>query len=166
MIFLRPVRFFAQALLLDASPKQLAWGFALGMATGLVPKGNLIAIALMTLLCSLRVNLAAGTMAVFVFSWIGMAVDPVSHSIGEFLLSHAALQSLWTTLYDTPLVPWTAFNNTVVLGSFVLGLTLLYPACRLSEPIFAKLAPRWTKRVQKFRLVKLLWGGELTGKLA
>jgi uncharacterized protein (TIGR03546 family) len=166
MIFLRPVRFFAQALLLDATPKQLAWGFALGMAIGLVPKGNLIAVAMMTLLCSLRVNLAAGTAAVFLFAWIGMAVDPVSHRIGEFLLSQPALQQFWTTLYDTPLVPWTAFNNTVVLGSFVLGLALIYPAYRLAEPIFAELAPKWTERVQKFRLVKLLWGGELTGKLA
>ena len=105
-------------------------------------------------------------MAIFAFSWIGMVIDPVSHQIGQYLLTHQSLQSFWTTLYDTPLVPWTAFNNTVVLGSFVLGLTLLYPAYRLSEPLFARFAPQWTERVQKFRLVKLLWGTELTGKLA
>lgn len=166
MIFLRPFRFFAQALLLDATPKQLAWGFALGMAIGLVPKGNLIAVVMMAVLCSLRVNMAAGMMAIFTFSWIGMAIDPVSHQIGQYLLAQPSLQSLWTTLYDTPLVPWTSFNNTVVLGSFVLGLALIYPAYLLSEPLFAKFAPKWTERVQKFRLVKLLWGTELTGKLA
>ena len=58
MIFLRPLRYLAQALILETTPRQLAWGFALGMLIGLIPKGNLIAVALMTLCCALRINVA------------------------------------------------------------------------------------------------------------
>lgn len=166
MIFLRPFRFLAQALLLDATPAQLAWGFSLGMVIGLVPKGNLIAVCLMTMLCALRVNFAAGTMGIFVFTWAGMYLDPFSHRLGHVLLTHPALESLWTSLYDMNVVPWTAFNNTVVLGSTLIGLALLFPVYRLSHPIFAKVAPKWAEYVRKYRVVQVLHGGELTGNLA
>jgi uncharacterized protein (TIGR03546 family) len=166
MIFLRPFRFLAQALLLDATPAQLAWGFALGMVIGLVPKGNLIAVCLMTLLCALRVNFAAGTLGIFAFTWAGMYLDPYSHRLGHFLLTHPSLQSLWTSLYDTNVVPWTSFNNTVVLGSTLIGLTMVFPVYRLSHPIFARYAPLWAEYVRKYRVVQVLHGGELTGNLA
>jgi uncharacterized protein (TIGR03546 family) len=166
MIFLRPFRFLAQALLVDATPAQLAWGLSLGMLIGLVPKGNLIAVSLMTLLCALRVNFAAGTLGIFAFSWAGMYLDPFSHRLGHALLTHASLRPLWTALYDTNVVPWTAFNNTVVLGNTLIGLALLFPLYRLSRPVFAKFAPKWAEYVRKYRVVHVLHGGELTGNLA
>ena len=39
----------------------------------------------------------------------------------------AGLKGFWTQLYNTPIVPYTRFNNTIVLGSFVLGFLLLVP---------------------------------------
>lgn len=165
MIFLRPFRLLAQALLLDATPAQLAWGLSLGMLIGLVPKGNLIAVCLMTLLCALRVNFAAGTLGIFVFTWVGMYLDPFSHRLGHSLLTHAALQGLWTALYDTNGIPWTAFNNTVVLGSTLIGLALLFPVYRLSLPLFGLFAPKWAEYVRKYRVITVLHGGELTGDL-
>jgi uncharacterized protein (TIGR03546 family) len=166
MFFLRPVRFLAQALVLETTPRQLAWGFALGMMIGLIPKGNLIAVALMTLFCALRINVAAGTAAIFLFSWVGMLLDLVSHRLGHSLLTTAALQPVWTSLYNLNLVPWTAFNNTVVLGSTLIGLALLLPVYALMRPLFDKFAPQWAEHLKKYRIVNLLRGGELAGKLA
>jgi len=166
MIFLRPVRYLAQALILETTPRQLAWGFALGMMIGLIPKGNLIAIALMTLFCALRINIAAGTAAISLFTWCGMLLDPLSHRVGHHLLTHPELQSLWTTLYNKNLVPWTAFNNTVVLGSTLIGLALLLPVYGITRPIFGKIAPFLSERLKKFRVVQMLRGSELAGKLA
>src|SRR5262245_14109023 len=76
MIFLRPLRFLATALVLETTPRQLAWGFALGMLIGLIPKGNLIAVGLMMLFCALRINAAAGTAAICLFTFAGMYLDP------------------------------------------------------------------------------------------
>ena len=165
MFLLRPFRLFARALTVDATPQQMALGMALGMLVGLVPKGNLLAAVLMIILCSLRINLAVGLMSAFVFSWASMLLDPITHQIGEFLLTHASLQSLWTLMYDASVLPWTDFNNTVVLGSFVLGLGLFGPVYLLSRPFFAVTTPRLSAWVKQFRLISLLWGGEFTGKL-
>ncbi len=165
MFLLRPFRLFAKALFVDATPKQMAFGLAMGVLVGLVPKGNLLAVLLMMILCSLRVNLGIGLMAVFVTSWVGMLLDSVTHQIGSVLLKNEILRPLWTAMYDTVLFPWTDFNNTIVLGSFVLGLTVFAPVYFVSRPVFAKVVPRLTERVKKFKLVALLLGGELTGKV-
>lgn len=165
MFLLRPFRLFAKALTIDATPQQMALGMSFGMLVGLVPKGNLLAAVLMIILCSLRINLAVGLMAAFVFSWVGILLDPITHQIGEFLLKHESLQGLWTQLYDMSVVPWTNFNNTIVMGSFALGLGLFVPVYFLSRPFFAVTTPRLSAWVKRFRLVSLLWGGEITGKL-
>jgi uncharacterized protein (TIGR03546 family) len=165
MFVLRPFRLFFRALTIDATPRQMALGFALGVLVGLVPKGNLLAIGLMMLLCSLRVNLGVGLATVFATSWVGVLLDPVSHRVGGFLLKHASLQPLWETMSDTALLPWTDFNNTVVLGSFMLGLGAFVPLYFVSRPIFGLLTPRLVAWTQRFRLVALLWGGEMTGKV-
>src|SRR5438105_332981 len=100
MILLRPLRYLATALILETTPRQLAWGFALGMLIGLVPKGNLIVVSLMTLFCALRINAASGTAAIFLFSGAGMFLDPFSDRVGNYLLTLPALQSFWTSLYN------------------------------------------------------------------
>ena len=165
MFMLRPFRLFFKALVVDATPQQMAFGLALGVLVGLVPKGNLLAIGLMMLLCSLRVNLGVGLATIFVTSWAGMLLDPITHRVGEYLLRSELLKPLWETMYDTALLPWTDFNNTVVLGSFVLGAGAFAPLYFLSRPLFGLLTPRLVAWAQRFRLVSLLWGGELTGKV-
>ncbi len=166
MFMLRPFRLFFKALVVDATPSQMALGLAFGVLVGLVPKGNLLAIGLMMLMCSLRVNLGVGLATVFATSWVGVLLDPISHRIGEFLLKSDALRPLWEPMYDTMLLPWTDFNNTVVLGSFSMGAAAFIPLYFLSKPIFGVLTPQLVTWAQRFRLVSLLWGGELTGKLA
>ena len=163
--FLKPLRLFTKALVTDNTPQQMALGFALGMAIGLVPKGNLIAIVLMVILGALRVNLGVGVLTAFCVSWVGIFIDPYSHEIGEYLLHHESLKPFWTDLYNLPIAPWTMFNNTVVMGSTALGLALLGPLYLLSMPLFAKYTPNCAERLQKYKLMQLLWGTELTGKL-
>ena len=165
MFLLRPFQLFAKALLVDATPHQMAFGLALGMLVGLVPKGNLLAVGLMVILCALRVNLAIGLMAAFTFSWADLILDPITHAIGSSLLKNDTLRPLWTQLYDSAVLPWTDFNNTVVLGSFVLGVGLFAPVYLASRPLFALFVPRLSAWVKRFRLISLLWGGEMTGKL-
>jgi len=162
---LRPFRFLAQALTDQNTPRQIALGFAMGLVVGLVPKDNLIAVVLMSVLCATKVNLGAGMLAAIVFSWVGMLTDPLTHRIGLSLLTAETLKPTWTALYDLPLMPWIGFNNTVVLGSLLLGLTLLYPALRLSEPVIARYKPQVEKRLKNYKIAHLLWGTEWAGKL-
>jgi len=165
LFFLRPLRFFVRALVEDTDPKQMALGFALGLTIGLVPKGNLIAMALMVTLGIVRVNLGVGMVTAFLVSLCAGLFDGITHQIGQFLLLNAALTPVWTDLYNLPLGRWTSFNNTIVMGGFVLGLVLFIPAYLASKPAFAKYTPDLSERLQKSRLYHVLLGGELTSRL-
>ncbi|MFC1597421.1 TIGR03546 family protein [Planctomycetota bacterium] len=159
--FVRPLRLLARAFTAAGSPRQLALGLALGMLIGLVPKGNLTAGILMVVLLGTQVNLGVGTLSAVLFTWVGGLADPLTHRIGEALLTHRSLEPTWACLHDLPMVPWTGLNNTVVLGSLLLGLWLFYPAYRLSEFVFEHYQPWAIEKLGNYRIVQLLWGAEM-----
>jgi uncharacterized protein (TIGR03546 family) len=148
---IRPLKYLFSAISPHDTPRQLALGLALGIAVGLVPKGNLTAVALTVILFGSRVNLGMGVLAAFCFSWVGTLVDPVSHVIGGAILNRPSIQTLLTPLFDLPLVPWTALNNTVVLGSLLLGVGQFYFSYRVSRPFFEKYQPKVLQQFRRFR---------------
>tara|TARA_R110002124_G_scaffold80791_2_gene213720 strand:+ start:3333 stop:3758 length:426 start_codon:yes stop_codon:yes gene_type:complete len=133
----------------------------MGMIIGLVPKDNLISVLLLFLLASLKINLCSASLATLLFSWLTLLLDPLSHLIGRSVLLAAPLQGIWRWFYEMPLAPWTDFNNTIVMGSLILGLTLFYPVYRLTRPLFEKYTPVLSEKLQKYRIVQILWGTEV-----
>ncbi len=164
-LIIRPIRLCLKALIAEAKPGQLALGFALGVLIGLVPKGNLIAITLGVVLAASRANLGIGAATIVAVSFLSWLLDPVTDTIGHWLLTQPALQTFWTKLYNMPVMPWTDFNNTIVLGSFVLGLVQLYPTYRLSKPLFRKYGERFADWAKKFWLTRVLFGAEWADRL-
>jgi uncharacterized protein (TIGR03546 family) len=160
-LLLRPLRLLAQVLTANDSPRQTAWGFALGMMVGVLPKGTLLAIALAMLLCALRVNRAAGLLAIGVFSYVGWALDDFAHRLGALALTWEPARATFTALYDAPLGPWLGFNNTVVMGQIVIGLYLFYPAYRLAYVVAARVQPRISQWLMRYRIIRWLKGAEL-----
>lgn len=143
MIWLiRQILFLRNAIIARDSAKQLAAGFACGIVLGLLPKGNLLAILVATLICSTRVSLGTAMVSALLFSLIGYFSDPLTDRMGQAFLSYPAFVPFWTMIYRWPLVPWTSFNNTVVMGSLVLGLLLWCPAYWFAIPCFARYR-RW-----------------------
>ena len=159
--WLRSLRFLASALSSAASPQQLALGFSMGMVIGLVPKENLIAVILLFILAGSKVNLCSASLSTILFSWLSLLIDPLSHLLGREVLLAPSLQNFWQSVYELPLAPWTDFNNTIVMGSLVLGLFLFYPVYYFSKPLFEKYTPLVSERLKKYWIVKLLWGTEV-----
>ena len=147
----RPLKYLLSAISPHDTARQLALGLALGIAVGLVPKGNLTAIVLTMVLFGSRVNLGTGVLAAFCFSWIGTLLDPVSHVIGSAILNLPPIQSALGPVFNVPLVPWTALNNTVVLGSLVLGGAQFYLSYRISRPLFEKYQPKLLQQLRRLR---------------
>lgn len=157
---LRPLRFFVQALIGNDSARQTAWGVALGMIVGLLPKGNLIAVALATLLCAVRINMAAGLLAVGLFSYLGAWFDPFAHKLGALALAWVPAQGSYVWLYGAPLGPWLGFNNTVVMGQLLIGLYLAYPAYHLGLVVGLRVQPRIRRWLMQYKAIRWLRGAE------
>jgi uncharacterized protein (TIGR03546 family) len=123
-------------------PHQLAWAVAFGVLLGVVPHGNLLAIAILLVVLSLKLNHAMAGLTAVLVTFGATKLDPYSHELGNFVLTHPRLTEAATTVWELPLVAWTDLNNTVVLGSFLLGLGALLPIFVITYPIFRLLAPR------------------------
>jgi uncharacterized protein (TIGR03546 family) len=165
-LILRPLRLLLQAFVMESTPRQMSLGLAFGVLVGLVPKGNLLAIVLGTLLASTRVNLAIATLAIVLCSFAALACDSLFDQIGGYILAQPSLQNMWTELANMPFMPWTDFNNTIVMGSFATGLVLLWPVHRLSRPFFEKYAEKIAERARRWRWAKFILGAEWANRIA
>jgi uncharacterized protein (TIGR03546 family) len=111
----------------EGTPGQVALGMALGSVLGLTPLMNVHNLIIFSLIVLLNVSFGGAMLGWALFVPIGFLLDPVFDRIGAGLLGAASLRSLWTSWYNTPLVPYTNFNNSVVLGSVVGWLVLAVP---------------------------------------
>ncbi len=109
------------ALHSEGTPGQLAAGIVLGSFLGLTPLLNLHNALVFALLVLLNVSFAGGMLGWALFIPIGFLLDPLFDWIGHSLLLAPSLRGLWTSFYNTPIVPLTNFNNSVVLGSLVFA---------------------------------------------
>ncbi|MHB8897207.1 MAG: TIGR03546 family protein [Thermoguttaceae bacterium] len=161
---IRPLQYLVDGISGGDTPHQLALGFTIGMMIGLVPKGNLTAVALSMILLGTRVNLATGMLGALCFSWVSVWTDPLADRIGQGLLTHEPLQPLFAWLFDLPLAPWTALDNTVVFGSLMLGTWLFWPVYHFACLGFEKLQPRLARYLERYRVSAVLDHAELAAR--
>lgn len=108
----------------ETGTHQIAWGIAFGFVLGMTPAFSLQTILVMLILLFFRVQMGAAFLAAFFFKFMAYLLDPFFHRVGEAVLSNESLRPTFTTLYNMPVVPWTRFYNTIVMGSGVLSLVL------------------------------------------
>jgi uncharacterized protein (TIGR03546 family) len=115
------------ALHSEGTPGQLAAGIVLGSFLGLTPLFNIHNAVVFAALVLLNVSFAGGMLGWAVFVPFGFLLDPLFDWIGHSLLLAPSLRGLWASFYNTPIVPLTNFNNTVVLGSLVFAVLFAVP---------------------------------------
>ena len=146
----------------ETDPGQISLGFALGMIPGLTPVSSPHNLLVLFALLFLRVNLSAATLSWVFFSALGFALDPFFHRIGIFLLTGVnPLQVFWTTLYNVPLVPYTRFNNSVVLGSLMVSILSFYPVYRGGRLMVLRYRATFLERFNRWRIVQILKASSL-----
>lgn len=101
---------------------QIAWGLTLGVFLGFSPFFSLQTFLILTILFFFRVQFGAAFLSAFVFKFVGFLIDPLANSLGQWALEEQSLRPLWTQLYNIPLIPYTRFNNSIVMGSFLVAL--------------------------------------------
>lgn len=122
-------------------PHQLAGGVALGVLLGIIPHGNLLALIVLTAVLCFKINHAMMGVVAIGVSFGATRLDPYSHQVGEALLHHPRGREFAEQAWALPGVAWTDLNNTVVLGSFVIGLLAVLPIFLITLPVFRLIAP-------------------------
>jgi uncharacterized protein (TIGR03546 family) len=161
MVALKILSKLFKALRSNESPNQLAWGFVLGMIIGLTPFWNLHNLLVIVLILIFKVNAAMAFAGYILFDIIVFAflpvLDPLFHSLGYWLLVDVEwLRPLWVFISTTPVLAWCNFNNTVVLGSFVVALVLVAPLYFFTKWWVAQYRDKIDARVQKWKIVQIL----------
>ena len=140
----------------DGTPRQVAAGIALGAVFGLTPLMNLHNLVLFGLALILNLSMAGVFLGWAVAIPVGFALDPLFDAIGRALLGADALRPLWTGLYNVPVVPFTNFNNSIVLGSFVVWLVTLVPLYFLWKWVVMRYREKVFERLKKWRVFQAI----------
>jgi uncharacterized protein (TIGR03546 family) len=153
MLFIKLIQSLVKALNSEGTPGQVAAGIALGAVFGLTPLINLHNLVLFALAVVLNVSFPGVMLGWAVFLPLGFALDPLFDVVGRALLvGIPALTPLWTWGYNTPLIALTNFNNSIVLGSFVVWLVALVPLFLLFRMLVTKYRATVYARLQRTRL--------------
>lgn len=162
MIALKLIKKFIKLLNSDASPTQIAFGFALGSIIGLTPFMSLHNLVIWILIFLLKVNVSGAFLGVAAFSIVGLATDPFADKVGYMVLAQMdSLQGLWTALYNMPIIPFTRFNNTIVMGSFVIALILFIPVVIFMKYFIVFYRTHLQQKLEKVKVFKLLKASKL-----
>jgi uncharacterized protein (TIGR03546 family) len=143
------------------TPGQVAAGMALGSALGLTPLMSLHNLVILSVLVLVNVSFGGGMLGWMLFVPVGFLLDPVFDRVGLSLLTAPPLVPLWTDMTNTPIVPYTDFNNTVVLGSFVSWLVLAIPIFFAARYGVAKYRATIGERVRQSKLYKAITASQI-----
>ena len=152
-----------QVLQGKGSPKQLGAGFAFGAMLGLIPSTSLLNLAVLICMYYFNVNVGMAVLAAILYKVIGIILSRWTDILGYFLLAGIpVLKPFWTLLYNLPIIPWTRFNNTVVMGSFVLSLVLFIPHYHVAKHImhaYQRVVHPWVeKQLIRFKFIQWVRG--------
>ncbi len=122
-------------------PGQLAWGVALGALIGMIPHGNLLAVVLVLFVLMLHVNHAMAALVGVAVTFLAPRLDPTFDALGRWCFEQPQVADGFAVAWQYPLVPWTDLNNTIVMGSFLIGLIAAGPLYMITYPLFRAWAP-------------------------
>jgi uncharacterized protein (TIGR03546 family) len=156
MIWLKIISKIFRILNAEATPRQIAGGVTLGMIIGLTPTFSLHNVVVVFLILVIKVNLTAAILSMFAFDLVGFALDPLSDWLGYAILTSTTLRPVWIEAYNASIIPFTRFNNTVLMGSFVISLILLYPVFLSTQYGVVRYRTDLAAKFQQWRIVKAI----------
>jgi uncharacterized protein (TIGR03545 family)/uncharacterized protein (TIGR03546 family) len=104
--------------------KSLAFAIAFGMIVGLTPTFNIHNFLILFIVLIFNVHIGFFLVSIFLFNLIGFMFDPLFNQLGYTILNSAVFEQFFTYLYNLPYFRLTNFNNTIVMGSLLVSVTL------------------------------------------
>lgn len=140
----------------ETGQNQIAAGIATGFILGMTPAFSLQTILVIILVLLFRIQLGAVLVSSFFFAFIAYLLDPVFNSVGQSILQTASLQPLFTSLYNLPIVPFTRFYNTIVMGSGVVAVALFPLIFIISRVLIFKYQDKILKKFKDSKFWKFI----------
>lgn len=137
-LILKQLFAFIKLLNSDTGNISLAAGMTCGFILGMTPTLSLHSLLVFLILFFFRIQIGAALVMAFFFKFVAFLMDPAFDVVGQKVLEMESLQSLYTTLYNMPLIPFTRFNNSIVMGSFVITFALSPIVFLLSQYFIVK----------------------------
>tara|TARA_R110000868_G_scaffold167130_3_gene401438 strand:+ start:1305 stop:1829 length:525 start_codon:yes stop_codon:yes gene_type:complete len=138
----------------DTGENQLAAGIACGLVLGFAPALSLQTLLIFILLFFFRIQMGAAFASSFLFALIAYLFDPFFDVIGQQILEVGALSGIYTTLYNMPIIPFTKFYNSVVMGAGIVSLALFPIVFVISKKMIVKYRDTVVKRFQQTKFWK------------
>jgi len=109
------------------SGSQISVGIVAGLLIGLLPKLTLPVLLLVFAVLLLRINAVSAFATAFFISLLNPLFDKITDPVGTAVLTASFLKPFFVFCYNVPLLPWTFFNNSSVMGGFLLWAALAVP---------------------------------------
>ncbi len=140
----------------ETDPSQISIALGFSMITGFLPLFTPVNLLVLFLVLVLRVNFSAYLLGSAFFSGIAWFLDPLFNWIGLAVLSASSFRGLWTAFYNTVLGRLQHFNNSIVMGSFLISLALFIPVVLLMNFLILRYRDHLLIWVKKTRIMQVL----------
>lgn len=153
-ILLKQLFAFFKLLNSETGHNQIASGLACGIILGFSPFISLQTAIVLLALFFFRIQIGAAFLSAFAFKFIAFLVDPLADVLGRSVLENESLRPFFIQLYNMPIIPLTRFNNSIVMGSGLIGLILAIPSFFIFKSLVLKYREHILARVQHTKIYK------------
>jgi uncharacterized protein (TIGR03546 family) len=153
-LILKQLFTFIKLLNSDTGKLSLAMGMTCGFILGMTPVLSLHSLLIFLILFFFRIQIGAALVTAFFFKFTAFLLDPLFHYVGSKVLEMESLEGIFTQLYNMPLIPYTRFNNSIVMGSAVITFSLSPFVFIISMRLIEKYRDTVVARFEKTRFWK------------
>ena len=154
-VLLKQLFSFFQMLNSDTGTNQLSAGLALGVVLGFAPFFSLQGFFVILIIFFFRVQLGAAFLSAFFFKFVAFLMDPLSDQLGRAILENPSLRPLFIQLYNMPILPYTRFNDSIIMGSAAVSFGLVIPLFFVFKILILKYREIVVRRYQQSKFWKV-----------
>ena len=155
-LLLKQIFAFFQLLNSDTGRDQLAAGLACGIILGFAPFLSLQTVLVLILVFFFRIQMGAAFLSAFFFKFVAFLFDPVADIIGRKVLEAEALRPLFVKIYNMPILPFTRFNDSIVMGSLVTSVILTIPGFFIFRHLIERYRITVVARIKETKIWKAM----------
>jgi uncharacterized protein (TIGR03546 family) len=137
-------------------PEELAMGVVFGMFAGFLMGAPLNLIVIFLILVVINANISMFLFSMLIFKLLAFGVDIAGDKLGYAVLTTGFMKTAGKAMLSMPLVPFTKFNYTVIMGDLIIGIVLI-PFLWIGTIKFVDYYRTHIQaKVDKFKVVKMI----------